>query len=91
MQPVQLKMARAALDLSIDQLAARAGVSHVDIARLEDGTDGDDSHTARVRAVLESEGIVWIDEDGVRFTGDHAADAAVPVEELTTGNDGGIS
>ena len=83
-------MARAALDLSIDQLASKAGLSHLDVARLEEGTDGDDEHTGRVKAALEAEGIEWIDENGVRFARDATA-GSVPVEELTTGNDGGVS
>ena len=90
MQPVQLKMARAALDLTIDQLAAKAGLSHVDIARLEEGVDGDDAHTEQVKSVLQAGGIELIEDNGVRFIGDAAA-ASVPVEELTTDNDGGVS
>jgi predicted transcriptional regulator len=89
-QPVQIKMARAALDLSVDQLASKAGVSQADILRLEDGTVGAVDHAGRVRAALEQEGIEWIDDNGVRFI-EKAASAAVPVEELTTGNDDGIS
>jgi predicted transcriptional regulator len=83
-------MARAALDLSIDQLASRAGVSEHDIIQLEDENSGAVDHAGRVRATLENAGIEWIDDNGVRFIG-KAASAAVPVEELTTGNDDGIS
>lgn len=86
MQPVQLKMARAALDLSVDQLAARAGVSHVEIARLEDGADGTGEATERVRAVFEAAGIQWIDEDGVRFTSP-PNEATIALEALSSAND----
>ena len=86
MQPVQFKMARAALDLSVDQLAAKAGVSHVEIARLEDGTDGTGEVTERVRAIFETAGIQWIDDDGVRFTGP-PNDETIALDALSSAND----
>lgn len=86
MRPVQLKMARAALDLSVDQLAAKAGVSHVEIARLEDGADGTGEATERVRALFETAGIQWIDEDGVRFAGT-PNDETIALDALSSAND----
>ena len=65
-------------------------MSQSDILRLEDGTAGGVDYAGRVRAALEQEGIEWIDDNAVRFTG-KSASAAVPVEELTTGNDDGVS
>lgn len=86
MQPIQLKMARAALDLSVDQLASRAGLSHVDVARVESGEDGDGQAGGRLRAVLEQEGIEFIDEDAVRARSQPAA-GVVPLEDLSSAND----
>jgi transcriptional regulator with XRE-family HTH domain len=83
-------MARAALDLSIDQLAEKVGLSHVDITRIEDGTDGDGASRDRLKAALEEAGIEWIEEDGVRYRGSPGA-PGIPVENLTTDNDDGVS
>lgn len=86
MLPVQLKMARAALDLSIDDLASLAGLSHVEIGRLESGENGDEALAGRLRAVFEERGIAFIDEDTVKARSSPAADT-VPLEELNSEND----
>lgn len=86
MQPVQLKMARAALDLSVDALAALAGLSHVDIGRLESGESGDETSTGRLRAVFEERGIEFIEGDAVRARTAPSA-AIVPLDDLNSEND----
>lgn len=86
MQPVQLKMARAALDLSVDALAGLAGLSHVEIGRLESGESGDEASAGRLRAVFEERGIEFIEADAVRARIAPAA-ATVPLEDLNSEND----
>ena len=85
MQPVQIKMARAALDFSIDQLAAAAGIAHMDVVQLEGGGSMDDDLLGKVRAALELAGIELIDDNGVRLRGRSAA--TIPLEELSSAND----
>jgi transcriptional regulator with XRE-family HTH domain len=59
--PVQLKMARAALGLSVRELALRAGVADSTISRFEGGGGGMQMATlAKVQGALESEGIMFI-------------------------------
>lgn len=87
MQPVQIKMARAALDFSVDDLASKAGVSHVEVLQLETGGTGETEAYEKARTALESAGIEWIDDDGVRFRIGNAAAQSITVEELTTEND----
>ncbi len=86
MQPVQLKMARAALALSVDDLASLAGLSHVEIGRLESGEAGDEDLAGRLRAVFEERGIEFIDQDTVKARTSHTADT-VPLEDLNSEND----
>ena len=86
MQPVQLKMARAALDLTIDQLASKAGLSHLDIARIESGEAGADELAGPLRAVFEEAGIEFLDQDGVRARLS-TVPGVVPLEELSSAND----
>lgn len=86
MHPVQLKMARAALALSVDDLASLAGLSHVEIGRLESGENGEAGVTGRLRAVFEERGIEFIDEDTVKATSSPKAET-VPLDELNSEND----
>ena len=86
MQPIQLKMARAALDLSIDQLASKAGISHMDVTALESGGAVGGEAETKARVALEADGIQWIDDDGVRFTGAPASDV-IATENLNSSND----
>lgn len=88
MQAVQVKMARAALGLSITELAAQAGVSSRAIEELESGGAGRPDATQALGLFFAANGIELIDGDGVRAKPREAADF-VPVEELTTQNDGG--
>ena len=59
--PVQLKMARAALGLSVRELAHRAGVADSTIFRFENGGGGMQMATlTKVQGALEDAGITFI-------------------------------
>ena len=90
MQPVQVKMARAALGLSADDLAKAAGVEGSAIAALEDGREVQGDVTSALNLFLSTHGIELIEGDGVRARASSANDY-VPIENVTTENDGGIS
>lgn len=79
-------MGRAALDLSIDQLAAKAGVSHAEVQRVETGASAEPRVLDLIRTALESAGIEWVGQDGVRYTGQNG-DGTIPVEQLNSYND----
>jgi transcriptional regulator with XRE-family HTH domain len=67
----QLKMARAALDWSVRDLATRAGVAGNTVSRYENGSDAYGDTLTKLRRALEAGGIVFLDDDGrgpgVRF------------------------
>ena len=88
MQPVQVKMARAALGLSVEDLAKRAGIPAREVTALEDGGALAPEATQGLSLFFAASGIELIDGDGVRAKPRETAES-VPVEELTTGNDGG--
>lgn len=88
MQPVQVRMARAALSLSVDDLAVKAGVPASDLRDLEEGKAPDPAVTQGLSLFFASSGIELIDSDAVRASSGDSA-KAVAVDELTTGNDGG--
>jgi transcriptional regulator with XRE-family HTH domain len=67
MQPRQCRMARAALDWTLNQLATASGVSRRTIIRFEQGHTVHPDKTKAVRRALESEGIEFI--DGGRMAG----------------------
>jgi transcriptional regulator with XRE-family HTH domain len=90
MQPVQVKMARAALGLSPDDLARQAGVKGSEVAALEEGQDVEGDVVSALNLFLSTHGIELIDRDGVRARASSAGDF-VPIEGVTTENDGGIS
>lgn len=64
LQPIQLKMARAALGLSIVAFAHEAGVSHETIVRFERGEKLKDSTVKNIRRAIERAGIVVLNDDG---------------------------
>jgi transcriptional regulator with XRE-family HTH domain len=96
MTSLQYKLARIALGLTVLDAAALCAVSHETIRRIEGGDPSVKYQTIlKVRAALENAGIEFIGENGsglgVRLMkgstiGDMAA--AIPIEELTSENDG---
>ena len=89
MLPMQCRMARAALDWTVRDLADRAGVSHDTIVRIEGGQTLKDSTIAKVRAAFEAEHIEFTNgaRPGVRIHGADGATldaaAALPSEKLS--------
>ena len=64
MNPVQCKMARAALALGVRELAALANVAQATVSRLERGEDLKASTVATLREALEQAGVEFIEENG---------------------------
>jgi len=70
---VQLRMARAALNWSLRDLAERAGVNLNTISRYEAGGEMLTATLQKIENVLKAEGILLVEEDehtgaGVRFS-----------------------
>ena len=62
--PAQIRMARAALGISVQVLAERSGVADSTIHRFETNKGGMQTGTLdRIQAALESEGIIFINAD----------------------------
>ena len=84
----QCRMARAALEWTVRDLAEKAGVSHDTIVRIEGGQTPKDSTVAKVRAAFEAEGIEFTNggTPGVRVHGRDGivldAPATLPREKL---------
>ena len=64
MLPVQMRMARVALGLTVKQAAKVAGVAHDTITRIEAGEKLKESTLAKARAGLEAAGVQFIPENG---------------------------
>lgn len=64
MNATQCKMARAALELGVRDLADLAGVGQATISRLERGEKLRDSTVNLIRSALESAGVIFIEENG---------------------------
>ncbi|BGE84649.1 MULTISPECIES: helix-turn-helix domain-containing protein [Methylosinus] len=64
MLPVQCRMARTALSLSVKQLADLADVSTNTVSRLEAGEELKPRTVAAIRAALESAGVIFVAENG---------------------------
>jgi len=60
----QLRMARAALNWSVRDLAARSGVAANTISRYENGTDAYNETLMKLKKALESGGVMFIDANG---------------------------
>jgi len=58
----QLRMARAALNWSVRELASRAGVAANTVSRYENGSDAYGDTLLKLRRTLEAAGIILIDE-----------------------------
>lgn len=66
MNPVQMKMARVALDLGVRDLAKLAKVSPGTVSRFEAGEELKERTIEAMQAALESAGVEFI-EGGVRL------------------------
>jgi transcriptional regulator with XRE-family HTH domain len=64
LQPVQCRMARAALDMGVRELAAAAKVSVDTVARFERGEELKERTIDALQRALEAAGIKLIDENG---------------------------
>ena len=64
MNPVQSRMARAALDWSIADLARAADVSVNTVNRFESGNDARLSSVDKMRSAMEAAGVEFIAENG---------------------------
>ncbi len=64
MTPAQCRMARAALEMGVKELAEKASVSTNTIVRLERGEALKDRTIAAIRAALEASGVEFIAENG---------------------------
>jgi len=68
MTPLQLRMARAALEWTQAELAEEAGMPSNQIVRFERrGGIACEAHVAALRQVLEAAGVVFSGADGVRL------------------------
>ena len=64
MNAAQCKMARAALDLGVRDLAVLAKVSPDTIARMERGEELRERTIDAIRAALEAGGVIFVEENG---------------------------
>lgn len=64
MNPLQLRLARTALDLTVRDAADFTGVSHNSITRYERGLELKESTVAKMRAALEAAGVIFVEENG---------------------------
>ena len=60
----QLKMARAALDWTVRDLAQRSGVALNTISRYENGTDAYNETLIKLRRTLEQGGVIFLEGNG---------------------------
>ena len=69
MRPVHLRMARAALNWTLQDLESRSGVGRNTISRYEAGHDIVSSSLESLERTLANEGIVFFDDDHKCGTG----------------------
>jgi transcriptional regulator with XRE-family HTH domain len=60
----QLRMARAALNWSVRDLAAKAGVAANTVSRYENGADAYGETLLKLQRTLEAEGLIFLEENG---------------------------
>ena len=60
---IQIKMARAALGLSVRGLASQAAVTPNTISRIENGGDARGSTLTRIQSCLERGGVLFLEEE----------------------------
>ena len=70
MNPIQLRMARAAVGWGVRELAEKAGITANTVTRIENGADAKQSTMDKLRRALEEAGVEFTDGDqpGVRLT-----------------------
>jgi transcriptional regulator with XRE-family HTH domain len=80
MLATQCRMARAALGLTVRELAERAGVSHDTIVRLEGGQELKESTVKKVRETFEAAGIEFTNgmEPGLKIKSPDGATLIAP-------------
>ncbi len=65
MKPAQARMARAALNWSLEKLGEAAGVHRNTISNFETGRyGGDPEKIAAMRSALEAAGVIFVEENG---------------------------
>lgn len=69
MTPAQLRMARAALDWTADDLAARAGVAVNTVRRIEKGHGALHDTMQKLQRALETAGVEFIAEGAASMSG----------------------
>ena len=60
----QLKMARAALNWTVRDLAEKSGIALNTISRYENGTDAYNETLMKLRRTLEAGGVIFLDGNG---------------------------
>jgi transcriptional regulator with XRE-family HTH domain len=60
----QLRMARAAFNWSVRELAGRAGLAANTISRYENGSDAYGDTLSKIRRALEAGGVIFLDGNG---------------------------
>jgi transcriptional regulator with XRE-family HTH domain len=60
----QLKMARAALNLTVRDLAQRSGIAFNTISRYENGSDAYNETLMKLRRTLEAAGVIFLEGNG---------------------------
>lgn len=62
-EPVQVRMGRAALDWSAKELGHKANVGHATVSRFEAGNDVNVSTLTSLQKSLEKAGVIFIQRD----------------------------
>jgi transcriptional regulator with XRE-family HTH domain len=63
--PAQCRMARAALELGVRDLAELAGVSAMTVTRFENGhSQGYPETLSKLQGALENAGVIFVEENG---------------------------
>lgn len=63
MTPEQMRMARAALGITVREIEARTGVNKNTVSRYEGGRDILSSALQKLEKLFRDEGIIFVDED----------------------------
>ncbi len=88
MTPVQARMARAAVQLTVEELARKGRVPAAAIVAIESG-DGppDPVALAGLRGTFQALGVSLVGEDGVTFAEGRYGAGTVPLDALNSAND----